>query len=228
MPEENLHANHRERTRQRFINEGLDSFAPHQVVEFLLFYAVPRGDTNGLAHKLLNAFGSISRLFEADPRDIAKRCNVKESTAIIFSMMPQVFRVYSKDAMKTRKALGDSAAAGEYAQCLFTGRIYEAFFVICLDKQNRIIHEEMICEGTIDEVPCYPRLVMTSVLRHNAQKVIFAHNHPSGLRTPSGNDIESTNKLVKVLKEVNIDVVDHIIVGQEGYVSMADIGCIHR
>jgi len=224
MASDNPHANHRERVRQRFLNEGLDAFEPHQALELLLFYAIPQRDTNELAHKLLSAYGTISRLFEADPRDIAKRCGISENTAILISLMPQLFRMYSRDLMRSCETINNSATACEYAKCLFTGRIYEAFYVICLNKAGKVMHEELMCEGTIDEVPCYPRLVVETVLRHNAKRVIFAHNHPSGRCTPSAMDIETNSRLMHILHEMDIEVMDHIIVGQDGCLSMANVG----
>jgi len=226
MATDNAHAGHRQRLKQRFLAEGIDAFEPHQALELLLFYAIPQRDTNELAHKLLDAYGTISGLFEADPKDVCKRCGISESTATLISLMPQMFRLYSRDMMRRRKSINNSAEAGEYAKCLFTGRIYEVFYVICLNKAGKILHEELVCEGTIDEVPCYPRLVVETALRHNAKRVIFAHNHPSGRCTPSAMDIETTGKLVRILREIDIEVMDHIIAGQDGYLSMADIGHI--
>lgn len=224
----NAHAGHRKRLRERFLKEGLDNFQPHQVLELLLFYAIPQRDTNELAHRLIREFGTLSRVFETDPKDLQSTGGISENTAILLSMIPQLSRVYMRDRARSMPVVNNSIQAGEYAKALLMGRLYEAFFVICLDKNNKVQHEVKVCEGTIDEVPCYPRLVMETVLRHNAHKVIFAHNHPSGRRNPSANDIESTHVLQKLLGAVDVELVDHIIVGTDGYISMADLGYLSR
>ncbi len=222
----NVHAGHRKRLKERFLKEGLDSFQPHQILELLLFYALPQRDTNELAHKLIDRFGSLSRVFDTDPKDLQSIGGISENTSALIALIPQLSRIYQKDRMRSMTVVDSSTKACEYVQTLFTGRLYEAFFVICMDKNNKIQHEVKVCEGTIDEVPCYPRLVMETVLRHQAQKVIFAHNHPSGKRNPSTNDIEYTQVLARVLSDVDIELVDHIIVGADGYISMADLGYV--
>lgn len=227
LPEKkNPHAGHRKRLKERFLREGLDAFEQHQILELLLFYAIAQRDTNELAHRLLRQFGSLSRVLDASPKDLQSAGGLSENTAVLLAMMPQLSRAYMRDKMQGQTIIDSSGRAGEYVTNLFMGRLYEAFFVICLDKNNRVQHEEKVCEGTIDEVPCYPRLVVETALRHRAHKVMFAHNHPAGARKPSQADIESTKTLVRVLNDVGIEVIDHIIVGHDGYISMADCGCL--
>lgn len=222
----NPHTGHRKRLKERFLREGLDAFEPHQALELLLFYAIAQRDTNELAHRLLRQFGSLSRVLDASPKDLQAAGGLSENTAVLLSLIPQLSRAYNRDKMQGQTIIDSSRRAGQYVQSLFMGRLYEAFFVICLDKNNRILHEEKICEGTIDEVPCYPRLVVETALRHRANRLMFAHNHPAGARKPSRHDIEITRKLSRVLGDVGIEVLDHIIVGSDGYISMADCGLI--
>lgn len=222
----NAHEGHRTRMKQRYINDGLDSFEPHQILEMLLFFTIPLKDTNEIAHELIKTFGSLSHVFDADIKDLQKVSGIGEHSSLLLSMIPQLSRAYLKDISGERPILDSSEAAGKYISSFFMGRIYEAFYLFCLDNSCKVIHEEKIVEGTLDETPCYPRLVLETAFRHNAQKVIFAHNHPSDILKPSLNDIESTRKLVNIFESVDIEVSDHIIVGRSDYISMAELGCL--
>lgn len=228
MAIEHSHAGHRSRLKQRFLQEGLDSFEPHEILELLLFYAIPVQDTNELAHMLLRTFGSLSGVFDADPKELEKVAGIKEHSAILLSMIPQLSRAYVRDRMSDRPILSDTKRAGSYVSCLFMGRLYEVFYVISLDNSGRILHEDKICEGTLDETACYPRLVMETAFRHHAQKIILAHNHPSGVLRPSDFDIRSTELLCRTLDAVGIGVVDHIIAGKNDFFSMRAAGLMPR
>ncbi|HHY06058.1 MAG TPA: DNA repair protein RadC [Clostridia bacterium] len=224
----NLHQGHRQRMRTRYIKEGLDAFADHQVLEMLLFYCIPRRDTNELAHKMIREFGSLANLFEAVPKDIAERCGVSENTAVLVSLIPSLSRRYKQRRWGDKPYLGESTKAGEYAVSLFTGRTYEAFFILCLDAQNRLNHAALVNEGTINEAPVYPRNIVEIALRHQAAKVILAHNHPGGSLKPSQADMGITKIIKNALGAISIDVVDHIIVAGDKYFSLAEKGLLGR
>lgn len=226
--EKKLHKGHRQRVKSRYLKEGLDAFEDHEILEMLLFFCIPMKDTNELAHKMINEFGSLAGLLEADPKDICKRCGVSENTAILVSLIPSLARRYFKDKWGDRPVLDSSAKAGEYAVSLFAGRIYENFFVICLNAQNRVNYAALVHEGTINEAPVYPRLIVETALRHQANSIILVHNHPGGSLQPSGADINVTKKIVAALEAISISVVDHIIVAGEKYYSFAEKGLIGR
>jgi DNA repair protein RadC len=221
-----LHEGHRQRVKSRYLSEGLDSFEDHQVLELLLFYCIPMKDTNELAHKLIGAFGSLANIFEADPKDICKRCGVSENTAILLSIIPSLTRRYVMDKWGEKPVLGSSAKAGEYAVSLFTGRTYEVFYVICLDAQNRVNHAVLVHEGTINETPVYPRIIVETVLRYQANSVILAHNHPGGSKRPSDADLQITKRIIAALEAISVHVTDHIIVAGDRYFSFAEKGLI--
>lgn len=224
--EKNIHSGHRERVRERFMEEGLDSFKDHEILELLLYYCVRQRDTNALAHKMLKEYGTLHDLLEAHPRDIARRCKVSLNTATLISLCVPLARRYMNRKWGERPVLNSSFKAGEYAMTLFAGRIYEAFFAICLDSQNRVNHAALVHEGTINEAPVYPRLIVETALRHKASSVILAHNHPGGSLKPSVADIEVTKKIYAALKSISINVVDHIIVAGQSYTSFAEQGLI--
>ena len=223
-----LHNGHRHRVKARYLMEGMDAFEDHQVLEMLLFFSIPMKDTNELAHKMIHEFGSLAGLFEADPKDISKRCGVSENTAILVSLIPSLARRYFKGKWGEKPVLNSSPKAGEYAVSLFTGRTYEAFFLICLDSQNRVNYAALVHEGTINEAPVYPRLVVETALRHQANSVILAHNHPGGSMQPSNADIEVTKRITTALDAISIKVVDHMIVAGDKYFSFAEKGLIGK
>ncbi len=218
--DKSLHEGHRKRVKERFANEGLDSFNDHQVLELLLFYAIPMKDTNELAHKMIKEYGSLSGLFEADSKDICKRCQVNENTAILVSLIPSLSRRYFKGKWGQKPILNSVTKAGEYAVSLFIGRQYENFYIICLDSQNRINHSALVHEGTLSEVPVYPRIIVELALRHQAHSIILAHNHPGGSLNASQEDISITKTIVSALEPIDIKVRDHIIVAGENYISL--------
>ena len=119
---------------ERFLEEGLDGFADHQVLELLLFYCIPRRDTNKLAHRLINEFGTLANLCESRPEDIIRRCQVSKNTAILISLVPHLARRYQQNRWREKPFLGGSAEAGRYAISLFVGRVYEAFMLCLMDK----------------------------------------------------------------------------------------------
>lgn len=226
--EKKLHEGHRKRVKDRYLAEGLDAFEDHQVLELLLFFSIPMRDTNELSHKMLAEFGSLAGLFEADPKDICKRCKVSENTAILVSLIPSLARRYFKGKWGDKPMLNNTTKAGQYCLSLFTGRTYEAFFIICLDSQNRVNYAALVHEGTINEAPVYPRLIVEAALRHQANSLILAHNHPGGSLQPSNADIEVTGKIVAAAEAISIKVVDHIIVAGDRYFSFAEKGLMSR
>lgn len=221
-----MHEGHRSRLKNRFLEEGLDSFEDHQILELLLFYAIPRKDTNELAHSLIKKYGSLSGVLEADPKDMAKTPGLGENSAILLAIIPSLARIYMKDRWGSRPALNSTAKAGEYVLTLFAGRTYEVFYVICLDAQHKVIYPALVHEGTIDQAPIYPRIIVETALRHKAHSVILAHNHPGGSPTPSPQDIEVTKRIRMALEQISISVLDHIIAAGEQYGSCAEKGLL--
>lgn len=221
-----IHQGHRQRVKNRYLSQGLDGFEDHQVLEMLLFYCIPMKDTNELAHKMIREFGTLAGLFEADPADISRRCGVTENTSILVSLIPSLARRYLNGKWGDKPVLNASTKAGEYAVSLFAGRTYEAFFIICLDTQNRVNYSALVHEGTINEAPVYPRLIVEAVLRHQANSIILAHNHPGGSIQPSKADIEVTKRIASALEPISVKVVDHIIVAGEKYYSFRENGVI--
>jgi len=224
--EKKVHEGHREKLKQRFLEEGLNAFEDHQVLEMLLFYTIPRRDTNEIAHRLLNKYGTLESLFDASPEDLMQKGGVTPNTAIFLSMVPQLARKYMLIKQGKKPVLDSSVKAGNYVVSLFIGKNYEAFYVICLNSQNKVNYTALVHEGTINEAPVYPRLIVETVLRYKASSVILAHNHPGGSLKPSNADIEVTKRICDALKTISINVIDHMICAGNAYFSFAEQGLL--
>ena len=224
--QKNVHEGHRKRLKSRFLEEGLDGFDDHQVLELLLFFSIPQKNTNVLAHELIEKYGSLSGVLEADPKDLITNKGIGENSAALISLIPALSRRYLKDRWGDRPILNSTSKAGDYVLSLCTVRTYEAFFVICLDAQCRVIYPALAHEGTINQAPVYPRIIVEIALRHKAHSVILAHNHPGGSPNPSRQDIEATQNIKNALHAISIQVMDHIIASGSKYTSLAEKGLI--
>ena len=222
---DSIHANHRARVRARFIAEGLDGFADHQVLELLLFYCMPRKDTNELAHRMLNEYGGVANLLNADIPGLQKRLGISENTAALIALIPQLSRWYAGvQRAACNQELSTARAAYEYAAGLFVGRPRECLFCICLNIKNRVLGADMLTEGTVSKTAVFPRQIVECALKYNAAAVILAHNHPSGDVSPSPSDREVTRAANRALEPLEIRLLDHIIVGACNYYSFTEDG----
>lgn len=221
---ENIHEGHRKRMKERFLKSGLDDFAPHNVLEFLLFYSIPRGDTNPIAHRLIDAFGSLSGVFDATPEELMKVSGVGESTAILISMIPQMARKYLEDKADAVNVVGGCGDIGAYLLPKFIGRTNEALMMVSIDNKNKVISCSVVAEGTVDSAKVSRRKVMEEAMKVKATRVILAHNHPRGVAVPSAEDVAMTREIGRLFAQVGIELVDHIIIADDDYVSMAASG----
>lgn len=215
-----LHEGHRARIRERFRQQGLDGFSEHEVLELLLTYAIPQRDVNPLAHELINRFGSLSQVLEAEESELMRVPGVGENAAVLLCMMPPLLGYYQKNAMGAKPVISNLDQARKYCRTLFFGQHMEMFYVICLSKSGQVIHPTLLQTGTIDEVSVYPRMVVETALRHRAHTVLLAHNHPSGTELPSDADYAVTQLIVNALSTIGIGVVDHVIISGDKAYSM--------
>lgn len=220
------HEGHRARMKQRFLNHGLDSFDDHNILELLLFYAQPRRDTNETAHRLIDTFGSLDAVFEASPEALMKVKGVGESAALLLHLVPEAARRYRIAKAQLGVILGSSRDAGEYLLPLFQNSRGECVYLVCLDPKRRVIDCRALSDGGPTSVAISVRQIVETALLHNAAAVLLAHNHPNGLAIPSTEDRDVTRRVGEALALVNIPLLDHIIVADEDFVSMADSGLI--
>ncbi|WMI82173.1 RadC family protein [Anaerotignum sp. MB30-C6] len=210
-----IHSGHRERMRQRFLKEGGEGFHDHELLEMLLFYAVPRGDTNPLAHKMIKEFGSLPTLIEAEPIDISRLCGVGKNTAILVSLQKELSRRCIQARWRDRPVLNSLSRAVEYCISLMAYKNREFFYVICLDNKRRVINTVQVAEGTVNTAAVHPRFVIEAALKLQASAVILTHNHPGGACKPTFEDIQTTTQLGKLLYAIEVQLIDHIIVADD-------------
>lgn len=216
-----MHEGHRERLKNRFFTHGLDGFAPHEVLELLLTFAIPQRDVNPIAHQLIDTFGSFSGVLNASPEELRRVPGIGVNASALLSLMPQLMGYYQRDGMRERPVLRNLMQAGNYCKTLFYGKKTEQFYLICLNAQGQLISPVLLHEGTIDETVVYPRHVVEAALRYNAHAVLISHNHPGGTLTPSYGDYVSTRVVMEALAAIEVSVIDHIIVAEGEVMSMA-------
>jgi len=222
-----MHDGHRQRLKSRFLKEGLDNFEELQVLELLLFYCVPRKDTNPLAHLLLDRFGSLAQVLEAPAEELKKIPGVGESVATFLSLVTSVGRYYMVNRAAVGDILTDVEACGDYLKPRFYGRRNETVFLLCLDAKCKVLACKEVGEGSVNSAAVPIRRIVEMALGANATSVVLAHNHPSGVAVPSGDDIQTTRRLAMALSAVDIALVDHIVVADDDYVSMLQSGAYH-
>lgn len=220
----NIHSGHRERLKNRFEREGLDSFAAHEVLELLLFNCIPRADTNPIAHNLLERFGSLPAVLEASKEELIKVPGVGGKSADFLTLIPSVARRYITDKNAVGLVLDNVEKLGEYLKPKFIGVNNEQLYVLCLDKKYKLLSCTMICEGSIGKVSVDIRLIVETVVRSSASLVVLAHNHTHGFALPSNDDIRVTSKISETLRAISVEVIDHIIVAQNDFVSFSQSG----
>lgn len=219
-----LHAGHRLRVKERFLRDGLDGFEPHVVLEMLLYYTVPQGDTNPTAHRLLQKFGSFDRVLDAPYEELLKVKGIGPSAATFLKLIPAVSRRYLEE-----KALekGRAYSIEEAAQILipkFVGRQKEAIAVLLLDSKGIPLYSGIVAEGSIHAVPVYVREIIQLATNYGADTLILAHNHPSGNAAPSTGDITATKEVLRAVESVNMTLGDHLIIAGNDYTSFRKSG----
>ena len=220
----NVHEGHRQRLRDRFLQEGLDGFAPHNVLELLLFYAVPQRDTNELAHRLLARFGSLSGVLDADFDELCQVEGVGANVATLLKLVPGLARRYLDDYDENGVVLATIEEVGTFLRPKFIGRNNEMIFLLCMDSRGGVVYGDFIAEGSINAAPMYTRNILEAAMRSHAVSVILAHNHPRGLALPSNADMLATRAVFDALTAAKIRLADHLIFAGSDYVSMRDSG----
>ena len=216
-----MHEGHRQRLKKRFLEEGLDGFTDVQALELLLFYAVPRVDTNPIAHALLDHFGSLSQVLEAEPAELTKIAGIGESAALLLHLVPQLGRKYMVDRTAESRVLPTLESCAQYLVPRFFGRKTETVFLLCLDAKCKVLGCKEVGQGATNSTAVSVRRIVETAIGVNASAVVLAHNHPSGLAVPSPEDIQVTRQIAQALKAVEIVLADHIIVADDDYVSIA-------
>lgn len=219
-----VHDGHRERVKAAFLEHGLDGFNEHQVLELFLFYAIPQGDVNPLAHELIRHFGSLAALFDAPYDELIRVPGVGRNTAVLIKLLPQVARRYAVSRESADNILDSTRKAGSFLVPHFYAEQDEVVYVVCLDAKCKVLSCRRLFRGGVNTAHVSIRKIVEHALLYNATSIILAHNHTSGIAIPSREDEETTRLIADALKMVDITLADHIIVADSDYVSLADNG----
>jgi DNA repair protein RadC len=222
-----IHDGHRKKMKARYLASGLEGFADHEVLELLLFYAIPRRDTNVTAHHLMERYGSLAAVLEAPIEDLQQVDGIGESAAMLLRLVPQIMRKSRLSAYQKEQILTTSEAAGQYLMDRLAGEKNEKIYELCLDRKGKLLACRCIGEGDVSSSDLDVRKLVTTALLHSASAVILAHNHPSGVAIPSQDDYNATARIWEILDSVGIELVDHIVVADGDFVSMSDNGFFH-
>ena len=223
-----IHDGHRERMRNRFLKDGLDGFADHEVLELLLFYAIPQGNVNPLAHSLLERFGSLSGVLSAPKDALTQVKGVKERTAVFLRLLPLVAQRLRLAEMERDVILNTRENVGFYLKELFSQERNEAVYEICLDAKGKLLACRRLGEGSSSAVNLDVRKVVENAILCSASSVILAHNHPSGVALPSRADEIATDQVKAALEAIQVRLEDHIIVADGDFVSFSQSGYFSR
>lgn len=222
-----IHDGHRARKKTQFREFGLDAFSDFEVLELLLYYAVPRRDTSPIAHRLIERFGSISGVLAASPEELEQVEGMGENAATLVSLLlPVCRRAYRSEARETGVILSSTERAGDYFCRIFQGLREEEFYQACLDAKGKLLSCTRIASGGTDSVSINMRSIVKTALQVRASGVILSHNHPSGVALPSGDDNATTLMAYDALRTVGIELIDHIIVADGDFVSLRDNGLL--
>ena len=197
---------HRERVRRRFLDEGLDGFRDYEALEMLLFYAVPRQDTKGIAKRLIEQFGSLHAVFHAAPEKLIQEGGLTEAGAALIAMLPQLARKIEEEQAQESSHIRSTLDAGRDVIAMFRGRQDESVRILCMNASGKIVKRAKIAEGDVNAVHFPIRKLVEEALACKAVSVILAHNHPGGTMLPSQEDLDATKSAKTALETVGIRV----------------------
>jgi len=223
-----IHDGHREKVRQRFLNSGLESFADHEALELLLFYAIPRRNTNETAHLLMERYGSLSAVLSAPVEDLQNVPGVGESAAVLLKLVPQLCRKARLADAGQDMVLNSSEKAGNYLLECFAGEQNEVIYQLCLDRKGKLLACKRLTEGGAASADLNIRQLVSNALLTGASAVVLSHNHPSGIALPSPDDYVTTERARQALATIGVELADHIIVADGDFVSLSDSGYFSR
>ena len=217
---------HRQRLRERFVGAGPGALADYELLELLLFPALPRSDVKPLAKALIERFDGFAGVINADLKDLREVPGLGETSAIALKAVQAAVQRVLRAQVIERPVLSSWQGVLDYCHAAMAHAKIEEFRLLFLDRKNALIADEVQQRGTVDHTPVYPREVVKRALDLGASAIILVHNHPSGDPTPSKADIEMTREVAKAAKLLGIEVHDHLIIGRNGQTSLRGLGLL--
>lgn len=210
------HYGHRERMRMRFQKSGLEDFQPHEILELLLFYALPRVNTNPIAHELIQEFHSLSGVLDADIQDLKRVKGISENAAVFLKMIPQICQQYQLDKMRDHLVLDSMQKLCDYVKAQFSNATEEKVLLLCFNEYLQLLYCETISVGTTQSTMLDTHRIVECAIRMRSTRVVLAHNHPNAAAVFSDADLFATQQLRRILESMQIQLMDHIVVGKRG------------
>lgn len=221
-----VHGGHRQRLKDQFLTHGMDPIHDVNVLELILFYAIPRQDTNPIAHRLLNTFGSLAAVFDATPEELMERGGLSKNAATLIKLIPAAARRQQLSRSSCHQLLDSTQKCGDYLVPFFFGATQEEVYLLGLDAKCKVLGCVKLSTGSVNSAGLSIRKVVECALNMKASSVVLAHNHTSGIAVPSQEDIRTTKSISHALDLVGVYLADHVVVADEDYVSMAESGLI--
>ena len=221
-----VHDGHRERLRERFSSFGLDNFNDLNALELLLFYAIPRRDTNEIAHALLDQFGSLDAVFDASPQELQAVPGIGPGAATLICLVPELAKRCAVSRTRDITVFNSPSSVGRYLIPRLGSEKAEKALILNLNPQKQLISCVEIASGVVDSVNLNVRQIVETALKARASSLILAHNHPSGNPSPSRDDELLTRRVRDALKLVDIELDDHLIIGGQAWFSFRDSGLL--
>ena len=222
----NIHKNHRKRVREKFVQYGLQTFSEHQVLEMLLFYSISRKDTNVIAHKLIDRFGTLQAVLDADYNDLMEVEGISDVSASLIMFYRELYKYVRTKSLVQNADLSTAFKVCDFCCQYFYHHVEESLILISLDENRMLKCVDVISTGCESETAFYPRKIIKAIVKNRSTDVVIAHNHPNGLPDPSSNDTIITKKLGKMLSDIGVNVIDHVICSGDRYVSFSDRGLL--
>jgi len=213
---------HRDRLRKKFVSGGFDNLADYEILELALTYALPRKDVKVLAKEMINKFGSLKQVFDADVDELKQIKNISDYSAEFLLFLKKFVSLYLSLDIKEKNKLSTPESVRDYLVSALGGEKIEKFYAVMLNSGGRVIDCLEIESGTVNKTPLVPRKIAEAALKYRAVSVIIAHNHPGGTLKPSQNDMKATSAVKNALESIDVSLLDHIIVSNNNYFSFKE------
>ncbi len=219
------HDNHRERMRKRYYLSGFDSFSDHEILEMILYHCMPRGDTNELAHRLIEHFGNFNHVIEAKPDELKNIKGIGESAAMLLKLVEAAVRIYASSYVEVETRYDTIKKIADFMWPRFFGLDHERLYMLLLNNKMGMIDCIALADGSVNSASIQTRFIIERALSKKAAGVVLAHNHPHGIATPSDSDVSLTMRLYDGLSLIDIPLLEHIVIAENRFVPIIKTRC---